>query len=148
MLGLGLMAASAAAAAEQPPPDIPDAVVRKLVELGLENIHRALCDGFNQCAPATPAEFANPPVTIEQAKGAVLAGSRTAYARWCRLDANRRSILPMTRQLRELKFNERQTALMAIVHGIQQDLVFKSLRAQGRCDEATRSKLDAQLPKA
>ena len=43
-------------------------VVRKMIELGLKNIHRALCDGFNQCAPATPAEFEN--ATVVRRSGA------------------------------------------------------------------------------
>jgi len=36
---------------------------------------------------------------------------------------------------------------MAVIHGIQQSMVAEQLNARGTCDEATRSKLDAQLPK-
>ena len=93
--GLGLVVASVASA-QPAPPTIPDAVVERMLKLGLENIHRAACDGFNACAPATPEELEYPPITLDQARTAVLAGTRTALAHWCGLDADRRSVLPMT----------------------------------------------------
>jgi hypothetical protein len=147
-LGLGLLAAFGALA-QSKPPAIPEAAARKMIELGLKNIHRALCDGFNQCAPATPAEFQNPPLTIDQARAAILIGGRSAFGRWCGFDADRRSVLPFLRQLRQSKlYNERQLALMAVIHGIQQSITGEQLKARGECDAATRSRLDAQLPKS
>ena len=57
-------------------------------------------------------------------------------------------MLPLLTQLRRSKrFNERQLALMAVIHGIQQGVLVEQLKAKGECDAATRSKLDAQLPK-
>lgn len=136
------------ASAQSRPPRIPDEVVQKMLVLGLKNIHRAVCDGFNTCAPTTPEELENPPITIRQARAALVAGTRTALARWCGLDADRRSVAPMQRYLRkELRFNNRQVALMAVIHGIQQSALVERLKAEGACDEATRRKIDAQLPK-
>ena len=52
-------------------------------------------------------------------------------------------------QLRRSKqYNERQLALIAIIHGIQQSITAEQLKAKGTCDAATRSRLDAQLPKS
>jgi hypothetical protein len=148
MLGLALAAATQAGRSQQPPPEIPDVAVRQMLELGLQNIHRALCKGLDTCAPATPDEFQNPPISIEHARGAIIAGGRSALATWCGLDADRRSVLPMSRHMRQvLRLDERQTALMAVIHGIQQSITAEQLKARGTCDEATRSKLDAQLPK-
>jgi len=148
VLGLGLTLALGTSA--QPgSQSIPEPVVRKMLELGLQNIQRALCDGFNQCAPATPAEFENPPLSVDQARAAIFVGSRSALVRWCGFDADRRSVLPFMRQLRQSKlYNERQLALIAIIHGIQQSITAEQLKAKGTCDEAMRSMLDAQLPKA
>ena len=147
MLGLGQLVALEVLA-QPAPPQIPDAVVRQMLELGLQNIQRALCQGLDTCAPATPEEFANPPISMQHARVAVMTGTRTALAVWCGLDADRRSVLPMTRQARQVfRFNERQVALMAVIHGIQQSIVAEQLKTGGTCDEATRSKLDAQLPK-
>jgi hypothetical protein len=149
--GLGLAAASIALAQPAPPAPqtIPDEVVERVVRLGLQNIHRAVCDGFNACEPATAEELEYPPITLDQARTALATGMRTALAHWCGLDADRRSVLPMTRHLRKvLRFNNRQVALMAIIHGIQQGAVAEQLKARGACDAATRARLDAQLPKS
>jgi hypothetical protein len=144
---LGLVAASRASA-QGPPPEIPDAVARKMLQLGLHNIQRGLCGGLNGCAPATPEEFELPPLTLAQTRIAIMAGAQSAVARWCGLDANSRSINPMMRQVRQrMKLTERQVALMAVIHGIQQSLTDQHLKTKGECDEATRSRLDAQLPK-
>jgi len=148
VLGLGLTLALGASA-QPTTPVIPDTVARKMLELGLQNIHRALCDGFNQCAPATPAEFETPPVTIDQARAAIIIGGRTAFVRWCGFDGDRRSVLPFMQQLRQSKqYNERQLALMAVIHGIQHSITAEQLKAKGKCDQAMRSRLDAQLPKS
>ena len=61
----------------------------------------------------------------------------------------RRALRALMRQLRQvLRFNDRQVALMAVIHGIQQGITSEQLKAQGECDEASRRKLDAQLPKS
>ncbi len=53
------------------------------------------------------------------------------------------------RELRQSKqYNERQVALIAVIHGIQQSITAEQLKAKGTCDAATRSKIDAQLPKS
>ena len=147
VLGIALMTAFGAMAQMAPPP-IPDAVVRKMIELGLRNIDKAVCDGFNACAAATEAELKDPPISVEQARAVLLVGGRSAIAHWCGLDAERRSVLPLLTQLRRSKgYNERQLALMAVIHGIQQSIVLDQLKTKGECDADTRGKLDAQLPK-
>jgi hypothetical protein len=136
-------------AAQPGPPEIPDAVAGRMIALGLQNIHRGLCGGLNGCAPATPEEYQIPPITLGQARVAILAGTQSAVARWCGLDADRRSIAPTMRLVRQkFKLNERQVALIAIIHGIQQSIVAEQLKSRGECDTATRSKLDAELPKS
>jgi len=148
LLGFALMVAIGAQAQEKRPPEIPETVVQKMIELGLNNIGRAVCDGFNPCAPATDAELKSPPITVDQARLVIIVGGRTAFAQWCGLDAERRSVLPLLQSLRRSKrFDERQLALMAVVHGIQQSIIGEQLKAKGPCDEATRKRLDGQLPK-
>jgi hypothetical protein len=142
---------TAAEVSAQPgPPEIPDAVVSKMLELGLRNIHRGLCGGLSGCAPATPEEFQLPPISLGLGRIAMLTGTQSAVARWCGLDADRRSIAPTMRLVRQkFKLDERQVALIAIIHGIQQGIVTEQIKAKGgECDAATRGKLDAQLPKS
>ena len=147
---LGLSIAVAIPTAAQTTAQGPsDEVVGKMREYALKNIHRALCEASKPCAPATAAEIANPPISLEHARTAVLTGSGTALADWCGLDGQRRNLLPMTRHVRQaLRFNERQVALMVLIHGIQQGAVAEQLKSRGACDAATRERLDAQLPKA
>jgi hypothetical protein len=148
VLVLGLTIATQAPA-QSPLREIPDEVARKMLELGLRNIDRAVCGGLDMCAPATPQELEFPPISVDNARGALLAGTRSAYATWCGLDANRRSIVPMMRVLRQKwRFNDRQVALVAVIHGIQMNMVAEQLKARGACDAATRSRLDAELPKS
>ena len=144
----GVGTAIPAAAQQHGPPEVPDAAVRHMLELGLKNIQRGLCGGLDGCPPATPEEFELPPITLAQARVAMLAGTQSAVARWCGLDANARSINPMMRLVRQkMKLTERQVALMAVIHGIQQDLVGQHLKTRSECDTATRNRLDAELPK-
>ena len=148
IVGLCLVAAFEASA-QPAQAAIPDQAVKVMLDLGLKNIHRAVCDGFNNCEPTTPEELEVPPITIDQARVALLTGARTALAHWCGLDGNRRSVLPMQRHLRKvLRFNNRQVALMAVLHGIQQGTTAEQLKAKGACDAATRAQLDSQLPKS
>jgi hypothetical protein len=118
-----------------------------MVKLALQNIERAVCDGFNPCTPATPSELENPPISLDEARSALIAGTRTALANWCGLDGNRRSVLPMQENLRKRRFSNRQVALIGVIHGIQNSVLSEQLKAKGACDQATRSKIDAQLPK-
>jgi hypothetical protein len=145
LLGLGL--ASFDADGQTPPAPISDEAVKRVVRLALQSIDRAVCDGFNPCAKVTPEELERPPISLDQARSALIAGTRTALAHWCGPDGSRRSVLPMTERLRKMGFNNRQVALMAVIHGIQQSIVSEQLKAKGACDAATRSKIDAQLPK-
>jgi hypothetical protein len=146
VLGLGLMAIEALA--QLGPQGLPDEAVRSLLQLALKNMQRALCEDRKPCPPATPEEFQNPPISMEHARAIVLSGARTALARWCRLDWQRRSYLPMMHHYRHvLRFNERQMSLVGLLHGIQQGMLEGQFEAKGACDEATRRRLDEQLPK-
>ena len=145
---LGAGAGGMTSAAAQPPPaPISDEAVRRILMLALENIQQAACDGFNLCQPATPHELKFPPVSIDQARAAVLTGTRTAIANWCGLDGDRRSVRPLMDQLRKARFNSRQMALVAVIHSIQLGTTSDQLKATGTCSEATRRKVDSQLPK-
>jgi hypothetical protein len=147
-LALGGPVAATRAPAQPGPPQFPDEIVRRMIVLGLKNIQRGMCGDLDGCAPATPEELALPPITIAQARVAMVVGTQSALARWCGLDADRRSVLPMMRQVRQkMRFNERQVALMAIIHGIQQSIVSDELKARGKCGEDVRRRLDAELPK-
>ncbi|HEX6000218.1 MAG TPA: hypothetical protein VFZ16_12635 [Hyphomicrobiaceae bacterium] len=146
-LGAGLGPRAAAQSTQAPGSPLSDAAVQKILIVALKNIQQAACDGFNLCQPATPRELQYPPVSLDQARAAIITGTRTALANWCGLDGDRRSVRPLMDHLRKARLNSRQMALIAVVHSIQQGITTDQLKARGSCDEATRRKLDAQLPK-
>jgi hypothetical protein len=148
-LVVGLVLTGATRPLAQPAsPEFPDEALRKVLEIALQNIQRALCEDLKPCAPATPEELANPPISIEHARAIVLSGARTGLANWCGLDGKQRNYFPMMRHYRHvLRFNERQMALVGILHGIQVGTLERQLKAKGACDPATRDKIEAQLSK-
>src|SRR5262245_8106711 len=75
LLALGL-ALSTEAVSQAPPGEIPDALARRMIELGLHNIQRGLCGGLDGCPPATPEELELPPITVPQARIAMLTGTQ------------------------------------------------------------------------
>src|SRR5262245_15182983 len=84
---LGLCSVAPEGSWGQPTPaPFPDEAVKRMLELALQNIERAVCDGFNPCAPATPSELENPPISLDETRSALIAGTRTALANWCGLD--------------------------------------------------------------
>ena len=62
-------------AGQAPPAPISDEAVKRAVRLALQSIDRALCDGFNPCAKVTPEELEHPPISIDQARSALIVGS-------------------------------------------------------------------------
>ncbi len=143
------VAAQSPSPPRSPPPEVPDSVTRAMIARGLKIIDRAMCGGLNFCAPAAPEEYEFPPITLGQARVAIHSGTQSAVARWCGLDADLRSTAPTMRLVRQkFKLNERQAALFAIIHGLQQRMVGDHLKTRGECDAATRSRLDAELPKS
>jgi len=96
--------------------------------LALDNYAKARC-GKELCAPATAAERANPPITDEQARAIVTAGTISIMAEHCQLDWERRNFIPLMRHHREtLKMTERQMALVGLLHGITMGALAETVR--------------------
>src|SRR5262245_48685662 len=74
-------------------------------------------------------------------------GARTALADWCGLDWQRRSFLPMHHDRHVVRFNGRQPAPVALLHGIRQEMLSQQLEAKGASQAATRDRLEAKLLK-
>lgn len=125
-----------------PPPDIKT-MAQALQSLALDNITRAICDNGQQCAPTTAQEKANPPLRALEAELVVARAYLSAYASRCGLDWQTLNFLPMMRYLRgTLKLNERQMAIVGVMHGTVQGI---GERVQG-CDDAMRASLAKNLP--
>lgn len=95
----------------------PDNAVRKTIEFALRNIEHAKCSSA-PCAPATAEEFANPPLTIAEARRAMEAALESAGWKWCGIANRGRIFDAFMRDARKvLKYDVRKRSLLALVHG-------------------------------
>jgi hypothetical protein len=147
---LGFAALLVAGQASAQPVDelFSDASVLRLTRLVLSNLGKARCGGA-PCAPATEAEIAAPPVTLDQARLAMRTAVASANAEHCGLDWQQRSFLPMVRELREGgRLAERQMAILTMLHGVVQGATVNSARKDGPCSAAMKAALDTELAPA
>jgi hypothetical protein len=140
-----------------PVPDVPDAhaqavrsdpeaAVRQLLGLALDNIQNGLCEGGKTCSPATAHERADPPVTLVEAKEILGRAFLSAMGEHCGLDWKRINYLPMMAHWRDaLKSPERKLTLIALFHGIAQGQFEAILRKRGPCSDADRLRTEARL---
>jgi hypothetical protein len=134
------MATQVAAGAQE-----PSEPHQKLLKLALDNLQKALCGNGQPCAPATASERANPPVTDEQARAIVGAGTISVLAEHCGLDWTRRNFMPMMQYHRQkLKMNRRQMALVGLLHGITMGAVGGVAR-QTPCSPEMKASIEKRL---
>ncbi len=142
-----------------------DQSVAQMVQRALSEIHQARCgpdkcpasaDGTDRskcepqlCSPATEAEKANPPITIEQARRAMQIGLMSGVAAFCAIDWRRRIFIPfITYQRRKLAMSERQIAIVAMLHGTMQSFMLKNYREHEKsCTDKMRNGIEKQLSK-
>jgi hypothetical protein len=146
---LGFLICSSHAYAEGapgPPPIDDETAVRKVLMLALDNIHRGRCEHSQPCAPATAEEKASPPITISEARLIIRRGIMSAAAEHCGLDWQRKNFEPMMAYWRHtIKKNERQMALIGLMHGIMQGVSTKTMAERGPCTDQDRRNLDSNL---
>ena len=107
---------------------------------GLEALGEAICSEGEFCAPATEAEFAEPPLDMEVADGIATQAIYSAMADNCGLDFANLTFLPMMRWMRGTgDFSQRQVALAGLMHGITMGSV--AGREELACSERTRALL-------
>jgi hypothetical protein len=124
-----------------------DEQVRPFIDDALKKIHTVNCEKDIPCAAATPEEFTNPPISIEEGRAAIGHGGASAMAVWCGLDGNR-ALLPMIGYGKHHeKMTDRNLMLMTIIHGSFAGFQIKTLKSQGDCPEGLRNSLDNELVK-
>lgn len=126
---------------------ISDDVAQEAIQRALSNIHGLRCDANRPCEPASAAERANPPITVEHGRAAMVTAIKSALAEWCGINW-KRSYDPMIELSKtKLKMNDRQIRLMAMVHAdfYARQLAFYT--KNGQCPANLRDQLDSQLPK-
>ncbi|GGC55439.1 hypothetical protein [Chelatococcus reniformis] len=147
-LGLGAALVASTASGQSPlDKHVSDGAVKAALNLALTNISRAKCEDLKPCAAPTADEKAHPPISIAEARAAMKAGIVSGIAEHCGLDWHRRTFVPMMVYHRKaVQMNERQMALMGLLHGMQQARVSRALGASGTCSADMKAKVNAGLP--
>jgi hypothetical protein len=128
---------------------LQDDVVSKMLAVVMDKLPEAMCGPKKHCAPATAAEKAKPPVSIELARGIVKTGILSGSAEHCGLDWKRRVFMPALSYYRKKeKMNDRQIAIISVLHGIIQGYTATHHKMHSEaCTDEARRKLDEKLPK-
>jgi hypothetical protein len=126
-------------------PYYPDDAVRKSIDFALRNIEHAKCSSA-PCAPATAEEFANPPLTIAEARRAMEAALESAGWNWCGIANRERIFDAFMREAREvLKYDVRKRGLLALVHGNTEVEAERAFERRGSpCPPQLKKQLEAE----
>lgn len=120
--------------------------VKESLETALKNIQKGKCEDEKPCAPATKEELKNPPVSIENARGAIKAGVISGTMQWCGLSWEARNFKPFLLHHKNNEgMNQRQLAIMALIHGFHQAAVRKQFE-NTPCPAETKKQMSSQLP--
>ncbi len=126
---------------------ITDGAATEAIKLALAKIETATCDSGKPCMRATAEEFAQPPITIEDGRAAMIFAIKSALAGWCGIDW-KRSFLPMIAfGKHQKKMSTRQLQLMSLIHGDFQARQLAIYTKSGPCPPTLQRQLDSQLPK-
>jgi hypothetical protein len=141
LLAAAFLGSTALACAAQAQDD--EAKLRGEIETALASIQYARC-GAERCAPASPDEIAAPPLTTAEAASVLDRGVVSGFARSCEMDWIKTSFQPMIDYWRVRKKNERQLALMGILHGMALGRTQAAIGAKP-CTDDVRATIKAQL---
>jgi len=126
---------------------VSDDHAKEATKLALTRLDQTTCESNRPCAPATPEEFTEPPISTEDSRAALTFGMISALAQWCGLDW-KRNFLPMIAYGKnQKKMSDRQLQLMTLIHGDFQRRQFAFYTGSGSCPADLRNQLDAELPK-
>ncbi len=128
--------------------NISDEAASAFLENALRSIHKAQCDDGQLCAATTETELRSPPISIIDARAAMVFGIKSALAEWCGLD-HKRSFLPMIAFGKDkMRLDTRQLQLMSLIHG---DFMGRQLavytQSGQQCPAHFKAQLDGHLPK-
>ncbi len=96
------------------------------LQAALDNIQSARC-GSDRCAPATAEEKKNPPLSLAETSQVFGRGLFSGGGEICGLDWNKRNFQPMVAYWQKQKKNDRQIALIGIIHQISMQQIQKQI---------------------
>lgn len=143
---LVLLSNGAAAQNTEDIPYISNNEARRAITAALKSLPQAKC-GKEPCAPATQEEFASPPVSVQQAHSALVAGAISARLRWCGLSWNDRAYTGLLlRSQAQGIFQSRILALIGLIHNLRFQKDYLELQALRTCSGKIRVNLEQNNP--
>ena len=119
----------------------PNGLVAAGIHVALNQIGNARC-GEKFCAPATVEEWEKLPVSIYAGRQAMSVGSVSFQSKWCGIGMEERVFLAlMDTARRDWKFDDRQAAIIALLHGFIVGQLEAQREKAGPCPEALRTQL-------
>jgi hypothetical protein len=126
---------------------ITDGAATEATKLALAKIETATCESGKPCTRVTAEEFAQPSITVEDGRAAMLFAVKSALAGWCGIDW-KRDFLPMIAfGKHQKKMSTRQLQLMTLIYGDFQARQLAIYTKSGPCPPTLQRQLDSQLPK-
>lgn len=120
---------------------LTDSAVRSARDGMLIALPSAQCAPGLACAPASPEELANPPVSLEQARGAIRAGFISGLAEWCGLDWQGQVFRPLVDSYRNVdRLEPRIVTMLTLLHGYGQGQMVESMKTQ-QCSAGERGSI-------
>ncbi len=142
----GFAAAQTAAQKKAEPPKTREELMQRVLLTALANIEKIRCAEGKACAPATEAEKKNPPLTLAETSQAFGRGILSGGAAYCEMDWNKRNYLPMMTYWQEkMKKNDRQLALISLVHDIAKDQLVAEFWGKGKCPDEMKKDIESKL---
>jgi hypothetical protein len=114
------------ALAQTPKAKSREELMQQALQAALDNIQTARC-GADRCKPATAEERKNPPLSLSETSQVFGRGLFSGGADICRLDWGKRNYEPMMAHWRKQNKNERQLALISVIHLIAMQQIQKQL---------------------
>lgn len=133
------------ASAQDKPPRIKDEILQQALLIALENIDQARCEKGERCGKATDEEKKNLPLSLDEANIIFRRAVVSAGGAYCNHDWQKRNFEPMMAYWRTNKKNERQLALISVMHGFVQQQMLQTLSGKGDCPAALKADVDKNL---
>jgi hypothetical protein len=125
-------------------PKIRDESMLQIQRLALANIHTARC-GADRCAPATEEEKRNLPLSLAEMRQVFDRAAFSGVALVCRIDWNTRNYKPMMAYWRTQMKNERQLALISVIHGLVMSEVNNNFRGGKSCSPEMKNDVETKI---
>jgi hypothetical protein len=122
-----------------------DEIAKQTLALAMANIDKAVC-GDKPCAAATPEELKDPPVTLAETREVIGRAILSGFAQHCGVEWQVRNYQPMMNYWRlKQKKNDRQLAVIALVHGLIVTQTTRSIAEKGACPDRVKQELNGRI---